>query len=74
MDRLTFELIAAHHPRRIVIDYDDDHWHAGCLAAHTAQFYIHGVRRGPNTFPTSSDGSNDKCWYCSKTDAEPWTS
>lgn len=73
MDRLTFELIAAHHPRRIVVDYDNDLWHAGCMLKDNNGIYTYGVRRGPDAFEMFRDGSRDKCWWCRKSDAEPWT-
>lgn len=79
MDRLTLEVMAAHHPMRIVTDWEDDHWHVGCLMQHVADHnialdYTKQIVKGPDAFPnTNSRSVRTACWACYQQAAEPWT-
>lgn len=84
MDTLTFYTMAAHHPQRLVIDWDGDLWHAGCLVEHIVEYGIGAelgsqVEQGPDAFPVRQSGDalrgagRYECWKCYEMAVEPWT-
>lgn len=84
LDALTFYVLAAEHPKRIVKDWAGDLWHAGCMSDHLVEnklsgVYAGSVSQGPNKFPPESQRrvligiGKHECWKCYGTESEPWT-